>query len=72
MNIQKEIQTIQETSSFMISELLGCSIDQANKLKRGYSGLSNQQAHKLKNELGLSPYVFNEIYTSYQEKKGMK
>ena len=69
MDNAQEVSKIKDTSRISIAEILGCSLSQAGKFKRGFSGLSNHQAQILKKELGLSPEAFEIIYVSYQTNK---
>ena len=65
MDLEKEVMKIQITDTSSIASLLSCSKNQAGKFRRGFSGLSNAQAQKLKEKLGLEPMAFNEIRKEY-------
>lgn len=65
--ITEQIEKIKNTPPSCIAEILGCSLSQARRFKRGASGLSNRQALYLKEYLGLSPNAFNEIYIDFKK-----
>jgi len=71
-DIENEINTIKLTSNSDIASVLSCSENQAGKFKRGFSGLSNEQAQLLKIELGLEPRAFVEIVRRYKENQSKK
>lgn len=63
--LENDINTIKLTDPSVIATILSCSNNQAGKFKRGFSGLSNAQAQKLKEKLDLEPKAFNEIRKKY-------
>ena len=65
MDLEKEVMRIKITDTSSIAFILTCSNNQAGKFKRGFSGLSNAQAQKLKEKLDLEPKAFNEIRKKY-------
>ena len=68
----KGTEKIKNTSRTLIADVLGCSISQAGKFKRGFSCLSNTQALALKEQLDLEPEAFEEIHSSYKKNKEKK
>jgi len=67
MHLKYEIQKIQLYDVSKIAKVLSRSKEQAGKYKRGYTGLTNEQALLLKEKLGLEPKAFNAIYQNYQK-----
>ena len=63
--ITEQIEKIKNTPPFCIAEILGCSLSQARRFKRGESGLSNRQALYLEDYLDLKPRAFDAIHIRY-------
>lgn len=66
--ITEEIKKIENTAPYLIAEILGCSIGQARRFKRGENGLSNHQALYLEDYLELKPRAFDAIHVRYNTK----